>query len=324
VFRWLRGGPDRPRAVHGQAARFQHLGFLYRTSDDYLAGTVPFVTAALAADQPVLVAVPPANLDLIRGQLGRDAKRVIFADMTHHGRNPGRIIPAVLLRFAGAHPGRRVSIIGEPIWPGRSSVEYPACAAHEALINAAFAGRDAAILCPYDAGRLEPRAVADAHRTHPVMMENGSRWASTGYRDPVETAGSFNLPLPEPPRVAATMDYRHRSDLAALRRFITDRAAAGGVPDDRADGLAVAVNELATNTIEHTAGGGRLATWSEPKTLVCHIQDTGHLTDPLAGRIPVSPDAPCGRGLVLVNQLCDLVRIHTLPGRTTIRLHTYL
>jgi len=31
-----------------------------------------------------------------------------------------------------------------------------------------------------------------------------------------------------------------------------------------------------------------------------------------------------GRGLVLINHLCDLVRIHTRPGATTIRLHIAL
>jgi anti-sigma regulatory factor (Ser/Thr protein kinase) len=306
-----------------RTGRFDHPGLLYRGGDDYLAGTVPFITAALAADQPVLVAVPPANLDLIRGALGGDAQRVVFADMTEAGRNPGRIIPAVLIRFADAHRGHRVSIIGEPIWPGRSSLEYPACAAHEALINAAFAGRDGAILCPYDADLLDPSAVADAYRTHPVMMEKGNRWASAAYGDPLETAGSFNLPLPDPPAGAAIMRYRDHTALARLRRFVAGLATAAGLPDDRASGLVLAINELATNTIEHTGGGGAVTIWTEPETLVCHIDDTGHLLDPLAGRIPARPDQLRGRGLVLVNLVCDLVRIHTRPGRTTIRLHTY-
>jgi anti-sigma regulatory factor (Ser/Thr protein kinase) len=308
-------------AQRGPADRFDHPGLLYRTSDDYLAGTVPFVTAALAAGQPVLVAVPPANLDLIRRELGGDAERVVFADMTRAGSNPGRIIPAVLLGFADAHPGRRVSIIGEPIWPGRSSLEYPACAAHEALINPVFAGRDAAILCPYDVGRLDRRAVADAHRTHPVLRQDGGQWASEAYGDPLATASSFNLPLPDPPAGALTLAYHGRADLVTLRRFVTGHAAAAGLPADRVAGLTLAVNELAINTIEHTAGGGTVAIWTEPPTLVCQVEDGGHLSDPLAGRIPAPPDQLRGRGLLLVNQICDLVRVHTRPGRTTIRLH---
>src|SRR5690349_24474231 len=98
--------------------------------------------------------------------------------MTEACRNPGRIIPTVLLAFANAHPGRRVRLIGEPIWAGRSDTEYPACAQHEALINTAFTGRPATILCPYNTRLLDPLWVQDAYRTHPVMLTTTRRWDS--------------------------------------------------------------------------------------------------------------------------------------------------
>src|SRR4051812_42135150 len=97
---------------------FDHPALLYRDADEYLAGTVPFVLEGLAGGEPVAVAVPGPNLQLIRDALGGDAERVLLRDMTVAGRNPGRIIPSVLLAFANAHPGRRVRLIGEPIWAG--------------------------------------------------------------------------------------------------------------------------------------------------------------------------------------------------------------
>ena len=110
------------------------------------------------------------------------------------GRNPGRIIPTILLAFADRHPGHRVRIIGEPIWAGRSAVEYPACAQHESLINSAFTGRKATILCPYDVTELDPMCVHDAHRTHPVMVTTTRRWDSPRYADPIAVAADFNQP----------------------------------------------------------------------------------------------------------------------------------
>jgi anti-sigma regulatory factor (Ser/Thr protein kinase) len=300
---------------------FDHPGLLYRTRDEYRDGTLGFARAALAAGEPLLVAVPPANLALIRDGLGRDGRRVQFADMTRAGRNPGRIIPKVLLRFADRHAGRRVSIIGEPIWPGRTGLEYPACVAHEALINTAFAGRDAAILCPYDVRGLPPEAVTDAHLTHPTLIEAGIRRPSAAYADPAVTAARFNLPLPAPPPFAARLIYRTAGELSKVRRFVTDRAAAAKLPADRTTAAAAAVNELAANSIVHAGGGGQVAIWTEPTELVCQVSDAGHITDPLAGRLPAPPRQPWGRGLVLVNDVCDLVRVHTRPGRTTIRLH---
>ena len=90
------------------------------------------------------------------------------ADMSVAGRNPGRIIGTVLSAFVREHAGRRVRIIGEPIWAGRSTEEYPACAEHEALINVALGSSPAYILCPYDATHLDRSVLVDATRTHPI------------------------------------------------------------------------------------------------------------------------------------------------------------
>lgn len=300
---------------------FEHLGMLYDDPEDYAAGTTAFVRAALASGDAVLVAVPGPNLDLVRARLGPDGDGVRFADMSVAGRNPGRILPGVLLDFAEAHAGRRVSVIGEPVWAGRSDAEYPACVIHEALINAAFAGRDAAILCPYDTGALDERAVADAHRTHPVMERRGARVPSAEYMDPLALADSFNEPLPCPPPASPSVAYDHCAALAEVRRFITDMATGAGLTRGRAGELAVAVNELATNSLAHTASGGRVTAWVERGALVCRVEDTGHLADPLVGRVMPPTDQPGGRGLLLVNHLCDLVRVHTRPGSTTFHLH---
>lgn len=303
---------------------FDHPGLLYRDADQYLAGTTGFVRSALADDNPVLVAVPAANLGLLRDALGHAGDRVEFADMAVAGRNPGRIIPAVLLAFAAAYPGRRVSIIGEPIWPGRSELEYPACAAHEALINAVFAGRDAAILCPYDATALDRTALDDAWRTHPAMLDGDGLRSSPWYAEPLATAATFNRPLPAAPPGAQSMEYDSEFVLSAVRRFVSRRATLAGLAGDRVDDLTVAVNELTANTVEHTGGGGRVALWTEPGRVVCQVEDQGHLSDPLAGRIPPPSDGEGGRGLILTHQLCDLVRIHTGVAGTRIRLHMNL
>jgi anti-sigma regulatory factor (Ser/Thr protein kinase) len=302
---------------------FVHPALLYRDDQEYMAGTVPYIRAGLAAGEPVAVAVPGRNLALIRDALGADAERVLLRDMAVAGRNPGRIIPAVLLAFAHAHPGRRVRLIGEPIWHGRSDTEYPACAQHEALINTAFTGLAATILCPYDVGLLDPAWIEDAHRTHPVMIDATGRFDSAHYGDPVAVAATFNLPLPDPPPEAAVIAVDFYS-LAAVRRFAAEQAGRAGVDPARVEDFTLAINELVTNTVRYGGGIGRLAVWTDGDRLACQLTDRGHLSDPLAGRIPVAPDAPTGgRGLLLVHQLCDFVRIHTTPAGTTIRAHLH-
>jgi anti-sigma regulatory factor (Ser/Thr protein kinase) len=299
---------------------FQHPALLYR--DDFLTGTAAFVHDALEAGEPVLVAVPAARLDRLRAALGAAAARVTFVDMTVAGRNPGRIIPGVLLRFADTHPGRRVAMVSESIWPGRTALEYPACAAHEALTNAVFKGRDAAILCAYDARALDARTIADAGRTHPHLIECGVQRASDRYADPLVTAASFDLPLPLPPPAAAVLAFRSGGDLPGVRAFLRAGAVAR-LPADRADDLLVAVNELATNAVQY-AGGGRLTVWTEPGLVVCQVDDGGRLTDPLVGLVTPAPESTQGRGLILAHQLCDLLRLHTARSGTSIRLQMAL
>jgi anti-sigma regulatory factor (Ser/Thr protein kinase) len=292
---------------------FVHEALLYRDAAEFLAGTVPFVTAGLGRDEPVLVAAPPDRLGWLRDALGGEADRVGMRDMRQVGRNPGRILPAVLLAFA------RVGAVGEPIWPGRSRLEYPACVQHEALINAAFAGREAAILCAYDVAGLDPSAVEDAERTHPRITTPAGGRPSARFVDPVATAAEFNLPLPPPPDTAVRVPVA-LIGLTDLRRLVADQARAAGVPSARVGDVVIAVNELASNSIAHAGGSGTLAGWTEDGHLVYQLTDGGHLADPLAGRVPPPPDAAAGRGLFVVNQVCDLVRIHTEPGRTTVRI----
>lgn len=300
---------------------FRHVALLYHDRVDFLSGTVPFIQRALAANHPTLVAVLPNNLHEIQSELGPDADRVTFADMTVAGRNPGRILPSVLLRFANQHAGRSVAIIGEPIWAGRSAVEYPACAIHEALINVAFAGRAAMILCPYDIGRLDWRAIHDAHRTHPVIAADRDVWPSPGWGDPAAVAESFNQPLPEPPPSAAQVKFDAVTGLAAIRRFVIEHTSAAGLSGETVANLVTAVNELATNTLRYTDDIGTVSIWADADTVVCQVEDSGYLTEPLAGRIPVSPTMPGGRGLLIVHELCELVRTYSRPGRTTTQLY---
>ncbi|HEY8471852.1 MAG TPA: sensor histidine kinase [Natronosporangium sp.] len=300
-------------------ATLVHEALLYRNPIEYLAGTVGFIESGLARGEPVLVATTSANLALLRDALGATAERVELANMCQAGRNPGRILPGILLPFVEAHHGKPVRIIGEPIWAGRTDLEYPACVQHESLINAALAGRPAWIRCPYDAAALDQRALDDAERTHPRLVDGAVERRSDRYGDPVRTAADFNLPLPAPPEHAATVPVQ-LATLAELRRFVADQAAAAGLPPARAADATIVVNELVTNTISHASGTGTLACWPEGGGLVCQLTDDGHITDPLVGRLPPAIESVRGRGLFLVNQLCDLVRVHTGPGSTTIRV----
>jgi anti-sigma regulatory factor (Ser/Thr protein kinase) len=306
-------------ATSESADPFVHPALFYRDTEEYLAGTLGFIREGLANDEPVAVAVPGPNLALLRAELGSDASSVHLMDMTVEGRNPGRIIPGVLRAFADRHRSGRVRIIGEPIWAGRSSLEYPACAQHEALINAAFTGREVSILCPYDTARLSPEVLADAHATHLVLIDHTGRRTSDGY-DPDHIVDLYNEPLPSAPPTATTIVFDATS-LAHLRHVATEHARKAGIPERRLIDLELVIAETTTNSVVHGGGNGTLRMWADDNRLCFQVSDKGHITNPLAGRLPAQTYRPGGRGLLLVNQLTDLVRIHTGVHGTTIQLH---
>ncbi|CNG48295.1 regulator of sigma factor [Mycobacterium tuberculosis] len=310
----LRPGPP------GVAPRgpFRHPALFYGDDGEYLAGTVPFVRAGRAAGEPVAVAVPGRRLGLLRDALGATARGVTWVDMAEAGRNPGRIIPGVLRDFADRHTGGRVRIIGEPIWPGRTSAEYPACVQHEALINLAFAGRAVSILCPYDASGLGPVALADARATHPTVIDRHGERASADYA-PHRMIRAYNRPLPEP-RSAVAMRFDLNA-LPRLRAFAGRWTAALGLGADAVGDMELAVSELAANSCLHGGGTGTARFWAEDGQVVCEVSDAGTITDPLAGRRPADLSPHGGRGILLVHQLADLVRVHTGPHGTATRIY---
>ncbi|GAA5071291.1 sensor histidine kinase [Nocardia iowensis] len=297
---------------------FVHPALFYSDTEEYLAGTVGFIREGLANNEPVAVSVPGPNLELIRAELGSDADAVRLMDMTVEGRNPGRIIPGVLRAFADTYPTGRVRIIGEPIWAGRSATEYPACVQHEALINAAFTGREVTILCPYDTERLDPLVLADAHATHPTLIDSSGERPSGAY-DPDHIVASYNKPLPPPPAIADVIAFDATS-LTDTRHRAVAYARRAGMAEDHMVDLELVVAETITNSVVHGGGSGTLALWTEGRQLRCQVRDAGHITNPLAGRLPPQPFQFGGRGLLLVNQLTDLVRIHTGVHGTTIQM----
>jgi anti-sigma regulatory factor (Ser/Thr protein kinase) len=310
-----------------------HEALFYRDADDYASAVTDFLREGFELAQPALVAVPRSHLDLLRSALGpdldADAESVQFVDMAEEGRNPGRIIRTVLHAFVRDNPARRVRIVDEPIWPGRSAAECRAALQHEALINIALVEHGATILCPYDRSGLDAATLAQTRQAHPVLVEGGRREISADYRDPRAVADASLRGLPEPPEWWGDMRvFSSLTELRALRLFVRGLALRAGLPAHRVSDLCLAVNEVATNTLEHTHASGVLSIWQDPDadSLICEISDSGQLHDRLVGRMPPGEGESHGRGLLLVNSLCDLVEIPTgqIGAGTTVRLHMRL
>ena len=301
-----------------------HCALFYRYSGELLCGVHAFLDADGGATEPALVIVPGERIGPLRSALGSGLHRdITFADMRELGRNPARILPAIL-GFAEAHGGRPVRCISEPVWAGRSPDEVAETVRHEALVNIALAGLPVRMLCAYDTALLDEEAVADAELTHPSICCGGNLLPSPAYTDPVETWRSRSRPLSVRPDTAHGVTF-DASGLALLRQLVRERGARAGLPAGLVHDLLLAVTETATNAIVHGAGDCRLHVWQDgDEKLVFEITDRGCLDDPLAGSLLPEPAEAGGRGLWIVNQLCDLVQMRPDLDGTVVRLHVGL
>jgi anti-sigma regulatory factor (Ser/Thr protein kinase) len=295
---------------------FHHEAVFYATDAEYVGALLPELRAAIDGDGAILVAVGEDKAGLLRTALGAEAARVRFTDMEALGRNPACIIPAWREFVGEAGPGPRLGI-GEPVWAGRNEAELIECRRHESLLNLAFDGGGPwRLLCPYDVAALPATVLSDARHNHPHV--NGR--PCPDYLEP-PTVLAQDGALPAPANGTIEMGFT-REDLALVRLFVSEHA--GEAVDDRLPDLVLAVHELATNAVRHGGGRGRLRMWAENGSLLCEVSDGGHIADPLAGR-ERAPDAHGGgRGLWLVNHLCDLVQVRTSQAGTVTRLHMSL
>jgi anti-sigma regulatory factor (Ser/Thr protein kinase) len=314
------GRPDllpRDGAAGAAVSGVRHWALLADDDSGCFASVLAFVEEGLDVGDAVSVGLP--------APLGRRLSRAIgshpdvaYFDMTILGRNPGRIIPA-MLDFAAAHDGRPLRYVSEPLWPGRSAAERTETVRHESLVEPALADVTAAtVLCVYRDG-LGSADIACAEQTHPVVIAGGQERPSARYAGPAVLPPGCDEPLAPPPAGAAQL--RYRDDLRAVRRMVADCAAEAGLGTGRAADLVLAVSEVAANTLRHTQGSGTLYIWRTGRELICQVTDTGRIASPLAGRRrPVAVSFGQG-GLWVVHQVCDLVELRTGGPGTTIRMH---
>ena len=298
---------------------YRHEALVYAGVAEFLQSALEFIDAGLRADEAVLVVVDEDKIDALAHDLGDDADLVCFADMADVGSNPARIIAAwhdFIAEQSGLGPMRG---IGEPVHGARGADELAECQRHEALLNLAFADVESfTLLCPYDQDSLADDVLTEAFRTHPWIASSTAERRSSALFEPPDAATVFGGHLPPAPEQATTVSFG-TADLSRLRRLVVEQATEQRFHPAQIGEVETAVNEVATNAIEH-GGGERVARiWADDDALVFEVTDGGRFDNLLAGRFPPSPGRVDGRGLWIANQLCDLVQIRSDASGTVVR-----
>jgi anti-sigma regulatory factor (Ser/Thr protein kinase) len=299
-------------------AGFQHQALLYEGADEYLAGTVPFLEAALEAGEPAMVAVRKPQADLLRDALGQGARQVRFTAMEEAARNPAGVVP-LWREFVDAAGGARVRGVSEPVWPERGPAGLEECHREEALLNVAFARHPGwSLLCPYDACGLPDAELEKAAMSHRWISREGRTEGSAAFEPDLDL---FAGALPPPPAAADVFPFGLR-ELSQMRSRVAAAAERAGMSRQGVADLVTAAGELGANSVMHGGGAGTLRLWRDNGSLLVEVEDRGLIEDPLVGRLRPDVSQEGGRGLWLANQLCDLVQIRSGQGGTVVRLHS--
>lgn len=292
------------------SSTLRHSVLAYTGPRGFTDAAVEAVAGALSAGAAAVVFAGAEQIAQVRAELGGDAGRLVAIDRSVAGRNPARVLPA-LQSLVDANRASGVRCIGEPIRADDSAAVRSEVALHELMLQLpAFRAWNCQLTCAYDES-LDPAVVARITTSH------------DSHNDPTDAVDRARAePLPTRPIDSEELGV-DRTTLSALRGFIEGRAAKAGLDDERVDDLVYAVNEVVTNSICHGEGRARVSFWTadRDRSVTCEVRDRGWIRDPLAGRIAPHPDRPSGRGLWLVNQLCDLVQLRSSPAGTTVRLH---
>lgn len=288
----------------------RHEGIPYSGPAALIPAASTLLSAGLRDGDACMVLADSAKLHAVRDVVGEPAGDATFFDMSVHGRNPARVLPA-LQSFADGHRDRRLRVIAEPVPPGQ-----PAAARAETELNElifglpSYRGWHATFSCLYDEATLDGTATASLRTAHRDLPG-----------DEVQTRvmQRFGAPLPSPPPDAKrwSADVTTLSD---LRSAVGRLGEVAGLDAERIDDLVYAVNEAVTNSICHGEGRARVLMWFDPGGVWCEVYDRGRILDPLVGRIAPRPGQASGRGLWLINQLCDLVQVRSSSAGTFVRM----
>jgi anti-sigma regulatory factor (Ser/Thr protein kinase) len=302
-------------------AEFIHAALVYGSDDAFMEVGLPFVEQGIEAGEPTLVAVQTSNIDNLRSAFGGEPEAVTLLSVDEWNESSARTRDK-FVRWAREHAqSGRVRLMGEPPWAIGNDAAVRDWARYESVINVAFDGMPVSFLCPYDERELPPEIVEHAHRTHPEIAGPGESVASDSYEDPHEFCRRLNTRVEPPEGDPSTVLEFNLADLHLLRRTVASAAVASGLSGSRADELALAVNEIASNAVVHGRPPATLRIWQGSGELICEVSDAGDgIKDVLAGQLTPPPNRVGGRGIWLARMLCDAVEIRNRVG-CTVSIH---
>ncbi|WP_141566320.1 ATP-binding protein [Pseudonocardia sp. N23] len=277
----------------------------------------PRLRSAIDAAGPVVVVLDRPERDAVHAELGAAADDVEFLDPADVYRVPAFTVAVRWARLARrTAPGGYATVVAQHVdAPVGDGPGY--WARLDAALDIALPGLPVEVLCPFP-DTVEERLLRSA--THRTLLSSGHSVRSDGYRMPLDVVAEF--PPPPPPELGPPTHIQEFAldGLAVLRRAVATLSTGAGLSTERVADFVLAVNEIASNSVEHGPGSGTLRLWSLDGQVVAEVRDAGRMQVPFPGLVAPSPTGARGRGLWLASELSDVLQVWSDGSGTVIRV----
>ena len=304
------------------SVRLQHAAAFHRSHSDLINQLVPLVTGGLERGERVAVALRPATEDALREALGRPVGLVPLTQPDGPDSSSGQTIAARRareLRALTAMSGRTVTVVTEHS-SRFDGVDGSFWTELDAALNVALADLPVALTCFFPDVPLHQAVLDGARCNHPLLLEGGTLRPNRDHICPRDLLTERPAPAPVllgPPDLRVLFGAWQLHD---VRGVVEQALRDAGCSSARAEDVVVAVNEVATNAIEHGATEAELCVWIDGDGVVCEVHDAGRLRDPLPGLQAPHPSEPRGRGVWIARQLCDTLHVWADGAGTHVRM----
>lgn len=310
---------ENTRVNHSVA--LQHRAATFESRRDLMDQVRPLVAAALERGSTVALSVSAATRDALVEEFGERDQLVWLTDppaATHSGQTMAAQ-RALQLRSLTVMAGPVVMVSEHR--SELDGVDGSFWTEQDAAFNIALADLPIELTCFYPELPLH-RSISDgAAINHPLLMSHGTVRPNPAHRNARAVLALHPAPVPE---LLGAPDLRLEFgawQLNEVRTVVEKALVEAGYARSRAEDLVLAVNEVASNAVEHGASQADLSLWLGASGAVCEVHDRGTLTDPLPGLQAPHSSQPRGRGIWIARQIVDSLHVWADATGTHVRMH---
>lgn len=304
------------------ATRLRHSVAFHDTEAELMGQLVPVVAAAVDAGEPLAFALRPTTEKALRAAVECPSDALGLARPDGPDGPSGQTLAARWareLRELTASGRRHVSVVTEH-WGAFDGADGGFWTELDAAANIALSNLPVSMTCFFPAYPLHGSVLDGALRNHRSVLRKGLLCDNDAYLAPLDVLHATPAPAP---LVLGPPDERRTFGAWALnevRDTVEAAMLAAGFGRDRAEDVVLAVNEIATNAVEHGPGDAELCVWTAADGFVVEVHNQGVLHNPLPGLTAPHPAEPRGRGVWIARQLCDSLHVWSDGDGTHVRL----